>query len=256
MLRRLAIFGIPIAAITALMIAMSGPPTPTFAEVRARWHPSDAQLLDRNGDPVHELRIDRHGRRFAWTPLDQISPALTQAIVTSEDHRFWSHHGVDMIAIATSAARAVVGGRRRGASTITMQLASMLDPSLARSRSRKTIVRKFRQVFAALAIERRWSKPEILEAYLNLVTYRGELQGIGAASRAMFGKAPHGIDSAEAVVLAALIRAPNARRESVAIRANVLSRVFGSSVPSRGAIASSLDSAFSSRGSEYARVAL
>ena len=220
MLRRLAIFGLPIAAIVALMLAMSGAPTPTFAEVRARWHPSEAQLFDRNGDPVHELRIDRHGRRFAWTPLDQISPALTQAIVASEDHRFWSHHGVDVIAIATSAARAVVGGKSRGASTITMQLASILDPSLGKSQARKTILRKFRQVLAALAIERRWSKSEILEAYLNLVTYRGELQGIGAASRVMFGKAPQGIDSAEAVVLTALIRAPNARRESVAIRAN------------------------------------
>src|ERR1700675_504875 len=103
MLRRLLIFSVPIAAAAALMLPMSGRSTPTFAEVRARWHPSEAQLLDRNGDPVHELRIDRHGRRFAWTPLDQISPALTQAIVTSEDHRFWSHHGVDVIAITASA---------------------------------------------------------------------------------------------------------------------------------------------------------
>ncbi len=234
MLRRLAIFGLPIAAIVALMLAMSGPPTPTFAEVRARWHPSEAQLFDRNGDPVHELRIDRHGRRFAWTPLDQISPALTQAIVTSEDHRFWSHHGVDVIAIATSAARAVVGGRAvaRARSRCNSRRSSI--PSLGKSQARKTILRKFRQVFAALAIERRWSKPEILEAYLNLVTYRGELQGIGAASRVMFGKAPHGIDSAEAVVLAALIRAPNARRESVAIRANALSRALGSNGPLAG----------------------
>jgi penicillin-binding protein 1C len=256
MLRRIAIFGLPIGAIAALMLIMTGSTAPTFAEVRARWHPSEAQLLDRNGDPVHELRIDRHGRRFAWTPLDEISPALTQAIVTSEDHRFWSHRGVDVIAIVSSAARTVLGGRSRGASTITMQLASILDPALGRSPSRKTISRKFRQIFAALALERRWSKQEILEAYLNLVTYRGELQGIGAASRVMFGKAPHGIDSAEAVVLAALIRAPNAHRESVATRANALARVLGSSGTSRAAVDSSLDSAFSIHGSDYARVAL
>src|SRR6202040_338996 len=97
--------------------------------------------------------------------------------------------------------------------------------------------------------------PEILEASLNLVTYRGELQGIGAASRVMFGKAPHGIDSAEAVVLTALIRSPNARRESVAIRANALSRALGSYGPSQAAIAPALESAFV-RSSEYARVAL
>jgi penicillin-binding protein 1C len=256
MLLRLAIFGLPIVAIAALILAMKVPPPPTFAEVRARWRPSEAQLLDRNGDPIHESRIDPHGRRFAWTALDEISPALTQAIVTSEDHRFWSHHGVDMLALATSVARAIFGGRSRGASTITMQLASLLDPSLGRSQSHKSILRKSRQILAALALERRWSKPEILEAYLNLVTYRGELQGIGAASRVMFGKLPHGIDSAEAVVMAALIRAPNARRESVAIRANALSRALGTSGPSPAAIATALESAFSSPGSDYARIAL
>src|SRR5258705_550297 len=164
MLRRLAIVVLPIAAIAALMLVMTRPPPPTFAEVRARWHPSEAQLLDRNGDPVHELRIDLRGRRFAWTSLDEISPALTQSIVTSEDHRFWSHHGVDLIALVSSASRAIIGGRSRGASTISMQLASLLDPSLGRSRSRKTIFRKFRQILAALALERRWSKQEILEA--------------------------------------------------------------------------------------------
>src|ERR1700688_4738039 len=99
MWRRLAIFGLPIATMAMLMLVMTRPLTPTFAEVRARWRPSEAQLLDRNGDPVHELRIDLQGRRFAWTPLDETSPALMQAIITSEDHRFWSHHGVDEIAI-------------------------------------------------------------------------------------------------------------------------------------------------------------
>src|ERR1700719_3670326 len=143
MLRRRAIFGLPAAAIAMLTMVITRPPPPTFVEVRARWHPSEAQLLDRNGDPVHELRIDLHGRRFAWTSLDEISPALTQAIVTSEDHRFWSHHGVDLIALVSSAARAILGGRSRGASTITMQLASLLDPSLGRSHSRKTGLRKF-----------------------------------------------------------------------------------------------------------------
>src|SRR5271156_3927989 len=150
MLRRLAIFGLPIVAIVALMLATKVPPPPTFAEVRARWRPSEAQLLDRNGDPIHELRIDRHGRRFAWTSLDEISPALTQAIVTSEDRRFWSHHGVDVIAIVSSAARAVLGGRSRGASTITMQLASILDPSLGRTSAHRVVLRKFRQIVAAI----------------------------------------------------------------------------------------------------------
>jgi penicillin-binding protein 1C len=256
MMRVAAILGLVIAAIAALVLVMTGPPMPSFAEVRARWHPSEAQLLDRNGDTVHELRIDRHGRRFAWTPLDEVSPALTGAIVAAEDHRFWSHRGVDLVALVSATARAMVGGRRRGASTITMQLAALLDPSLRRTSALKTMIRKLRQICAALAIERRWSKREVLEAYLNLVTYRGELQGIGAASGVMFGKAPHGLDSAEAIVLAALIRAPNARRESVATRANALSRGVGASSPSREDIATALQRAFASRGSQYRRVAL
>ena len=118
------------------------------------------------------------------------------------------------------------------------------------------MLRKFRQIVAAIAIERRWSKPQILEAYLNLVTYRGELQGIAAASSVMFGKAPQGIDSAEAAVLAALIRAPNARRETVAIRANALSHSMGSSSSSSDAIAAALDNAFASRRNPSAHIAL
>ena len=81
----------------------SSPPVlPEFSEVRARWQPSDAQLLDRNGDPLDEIRIDRHGRRLAWTPLNEISPALQQAVIASEDHRFPSHHGVDVISYRIS----------------------------------------------------------------------------------------------------------------------------------------------------------
>src|SRR5271166_5635926 len=118
-------FGFLITAIVMLALVLSVPPMPTFAEVRARWHPSEAQLVDRNGDTIDELRIDPRGRRFAWTPLDQISPALTKAIITAEDHRFWSHRGVDILALGVSAARTVLGARSRGASTITMQLAAM-----------------------------------------------------------------------------------------------------------------------------------
>lgn len=256
MMRRILSVGVSIALIVALALAAATPQMPTFAEVRARWRPSEARLLDRNGYPVHELRIDPHGRRFAWTPLDQISPALTDAVIAAEDHRFWSHRGVDLVALCSSVAGAVVGRRSRGASTITMQLASILDPSLGRTSRRPTAVRKIEQTLAALAVERRWSKREILEAYLNMVTYRGELQGIGAASRVLFGKAPNGIDSAEAVLMASLIRAPNARRETVATRSDALSRSLGALGPSRDAVATAVGQVFANRSSEYARITL
>jgi penicillin-binding protein 1C len=104
--------------------------------------------------------------------------------------------------------------RARGASTISMQLASLLTQSNTR-----TWRGKLMQVRDAMAIELHWSKREILEAYLNMVPFRGELVGIDAASRGLLAKGPDGLDSADAAVLTALIRAPRAARQRVGQRA-------------------------------------
>ena len=88
--------------------------------------------------------------------------------------------------------------------------AAWCQPGARRRGRRRTMGEKMRQMLAALALERAWSKTQILEAYLNLVTWRGEIQGIGAAARVMLGKNPDGITSAGGSVLAALVRAPNA----------------------------------------------
>jgi penicillin-binding protein 1C len=253
-------------------IAFCWPAMPSFDAVRARWRPSDAQLLDRHGEPIHELRVDAHGRRLAWTPLVAISPALRQAVIASEDRRFLGHHGVDFAAVAGAAAARLAGRRSRGASTLTMQLASMLDPRIARAGVRqRTPVQKLRQMLAALALERRWSKPQILEAYLNLVTYRGEIEGVGAAARVMFGKTPDGIDAAEAVVLAALIKAPNARataleRRSETLRVAISRRSPVSDLPgvravsraqvSGAEVTSAIDRVLAARPRDFTRVTL
>ncbi|MGO9605294.1 MAG: penicillin-binding protein 1C [Candidatus Binataceae bacterium] len=229
---------------------------PSFADVRANWRPSDVQLLDRHGDPVYEMRIDSHGRRLAWTPLDEISPALRDAVVESEDHRFYTHQGVDAIAAAGAAFRWLTGRRARGTSTIAMQLAAMLDPSLSRGAHRRSVVQKLLQMRAALALERSWSKPEILEAYLNLVTWRGEIKGIGAASRVMFGKASHGITTSESLVMAALLRAPNAGHDTVLRRSRVLRASGGTSAPSTAELAAAVDQVFASHRSDFARITL
>src|SRR5215472_9760458 len=222
----LVLVALCVAAVLAT-IAHLWPAAPDFVTVRARWRPSDAQLLDRNGVPLDELRVDAHGRRLAWSPLDAISPALQQAVIASEDRRFAEHRGVDITALIAAAAGRIARRHPRGASTITMQLAAMIDPRVARTGvRRRTAAEKLRQALAALAIERRWSKPQILEAYLNLVTYRGEIEGVGAAARVMFGKSSAGIDDAEAIVLAALIRAPNAHRAALARRAEALRAAF------------------------------
>ena len=104
-------------------------------------------------------------------------------------------------------------------------------PSSTRSsqqrRTPRTIPHKWRQIRLALALERQWSKAEILEAYLNLVTYRGELQGIAAVASVLFGKAPHGITDTEAAILAVLLRGPNAEPAIVARRVRAFLQAHG-----------------------------
>ena len=200
---------------------------PSFKQVKQGWRSSDAWLLDRNGRELQRVRVDNLVRRFSWTGVSDISPALKDALLASEDQRFFEHDGVDWKG-AMSAAVGNVGslssspgqkGGLRGASTLTMQLAGLLDTDLKRGEGGRTFVQKVHQARAALALEKTWKKPEILEAYLNLVTYRGELQGVSAMSHGLFGKAPHGLDRREAAIAAALIRAPNADARRVADRA-------------------------------------
>ena len=171
---------------------------------------SEAVLLDRNGAVLHEMRIDRSGRRLDWISLRDVSPAMQSAIVAGEDHRFYAHGGADWISFGGAVFDRIVHSRTRGASTISMQLAAMLDNNLRSSGTQRSLFQKYRQIRAARALEKSWSKAEILEAYLNIVTFRGELQGIAAAARGLFAKEPQGLNDFESVILTALVRSPNA----------------------------------------------
>ena len=205
-----------------VLLALSSPrahAVPTFDEVRAAHRPSDLVLLDRHGTPLQTLRTDLQTRRLAWVPLAEMSPALLQAVVVSEDRRFWAHSGVDWAAVARSAFGNLWNTRTRGASTVTMQLAGLLDEGLARPAGGRSLGQKLGQVVVAGRLEAGWSKHEILEAYLNSVPLRGEMVGIHALARTLFGKHPAGLDALEAAIAAALVRAPNAAPEAVARRA-------------------------------------
>lgn len=192
---------------------------PSLAEVKAEWTPSEAWLLDRHGEVLHSLRQDRSVRRLDWTPLADISPALVNAIQLAEDRRFLTHGGLDVRALAVALWQGLREGRIRGASTLSMQLAGLLDPTLNNPRTGRTLVQKFRQAAMAVALERGWSKREILEAYLNLASFRGELQGVAANARALFDKHPSGLSESESILLAALLPAPNAGAERLRRRA-------------------------------------
>jgi penicillin-binding protein 1C len=195
---------------------------PSFDAVRAAHRPSDVTFVDRHGEPIQTLRVDRSVRRLPWVPLSEMSPALLQAVVESEDRRFWEHSGVDWGAVAASAFGNLFDRRTRGASTVTMQLAGLIDEGLARPAGGRSVVQKIGQAVVATQLEAQWSKSRILEAYLNSVPLRGELVGVGALAQTMFGKHPSGLDVHEAAIAAVLIRAPNAGADAVARRACAL----------------------------------
>lgn len=199
---------------------------PTFTEVRAAYVESDAWLLARDGRPLQSRRIDMKARRLPWKRIEDVSPALLRALLVSEDHQFYEHSGVDWSAVAVSAWRNLWNTRTRGASTLTMQLVGLLDESAEApdgtgkpKASRRNVTQKVSQAASALWLERRWKKDEILEAYLNLAGFRGELVGVAAMSRGLFGKWPDGLDEREAALAAALLRAPGASPQVVATRA-------------------------------------
>lgn len=210
---------------------------PSFNEVRADYRPSDTLVLSREGEVLQRLRTDATVRRGQWVPLAEVSPALRTALVLSEDKRFYEHSGVDWRAVSAAAWGNLWNQRTRGASTLTMQLAGLLDGDWRQGAGGRSVVQKLGQTVAAQVLERRWRKDQVLEAYLNLVPFRGEIVGIDALSRTLFGKAAHGLDEREAAVAAALVRAPNARPALVAQRAcGVLREMQKPVVPSCDAL--------------------
>jgi len=192
---------------------------PSFDEVKAAHRPSDLLLLDRHGEPLQTLRVDASVRRGPWVALQDVSPALLQALVLSEDRRFWQHSGVDWAAAARSAWGNLIDTRTRGASTLTMQFAGLIDEGLARPAGGRSAWQKLGQAWLARRLEQRWTKAQVLEAYLNTVPLRGELVGVNALAQTLFGKHPSGLDAQEAALVAALVRGPNAGAERVAQRA-------------------------------------
>lgn len=225
------------AARLALLLAGLGAgaalatPLPRFEQVRAAHAPSDVALLARDGTPLQTLRLDASARRGPWVALAEVSPALVHAVVQAEDRQFWQHRGVDWPALAAGAWHSAVpgtgDGRARGASTLSMQLAALLDRALARPAGGRGAAAKLAQLQRARALEAAWTKPQILEAYLNLVPLRGETVGVGAATWLLFGKHARGLNAEEAALLAALLRAPNAAPSVVQRRACALLRADG-----------------------------
>jgi len=137
-------------------------------------------------------------------PLNRISPFFIKAVIATEDHRFWEHHGLDKLRTLKALWITVFErGRIQGASTITQQLAKNLFFSY-----RRTYMRKFRELLVALQIETQYSKREILEAYLNQIPFGVGAYGIEQAARSFFGKPALELNLAESALLAGLPKSP------------------------------------------------
>jgi penicillin-binding protein 1C len=158
------------------------------------------------GGELLRLTLARDDQYRLWVPLEHIAPALPQAVLTYEDRWFYFHPGVNPAALLRSALSTFSGGPREGGSTITMQLARRLyrvDSGTLRG--------KLRQIAAAMWLEARYSKHDLLEAYLNVAPYGGNIDGAGAASLIYFHKRARDLTLPEALALAVIPQNPHRR---------------------------------------------
>jgi len=164
-------------------------------------------VLDRDGRLLRAYATSEGRWRLPATVQD-IDPRFLNLLFAYEDKRFRTHHGVDPMAMARAAVQLSASGHIvSGASTLTMQVARLLEP-----REHRSLSAKLRQIARALELEYALSKDEILSLYLTLAPYGGNLEGIRAASLAYFGKEPRRLSLGEAALLVALPQSPELRR--------------------------------------------
>ncbi len=163
-------------------------------------------ITDKQGKTAHAFLSKDDKWRMKALP-EEISPLLEKAILYKEDKYFYYHPGVNPIAIGRAAFNNIVKGKRTsGASTITMQLARLLEPR------QRTYSSKLIEVFRAMQLEWHFSKTEILQMYLNHVPYGGNIEGIKAAALLYFNKAPNHLSLAEVTALSIIPNRPNSLR--------------------------------------------
>src|SRR3954463_8307744 len=165
-------------------------------------------IVDRNGKLLRAYAMADGRWRLPVDAKTAVDPGYLKLLLAYEDRRFWSHGGVDPLALGRAALQLVTRGHIvSGGSTITMQLARLIEP-----RRERSVYAKLRQMVRAVQIERQLSKDEILDLYLALAPFGGNLEGIRAASIAYFGKEPKRLSLAEAALLVALPQSPERRR--------------------------------------------
>lgn len=180
---------------------------PSFELIKGKYPSSEVVLLSSDGVEISSQRFDEKRRSFRWQTLEQISPLLVKKLIQQEDHNFYLHAGIAWPSLAKALMLtpiSIIKGRPlRGASTLTMQLVKKIFniPS-------KSFFGKIQQLYFAYRIEKLWNKNQILESYLNIVDFRGELRGVEAASLGLFQKSSSSLNEIESQILVSLLRSP------------------------------------------------
>jgi penicillin-binding protein 1C len=198
----LAAAGLILAATFAGWVVSLGPlPLAQAGEV-------STTIVDRNGKLLRAYAMADGRWRLPVDARSGVDPTYLTLLLAYEDRRFRSHAGVDPLALSRAAFQFLTRGHIvSGGSTITMQLARLMEP-----RRERSVYAKVRQIVRALEIERQMSKDQILNLYLMMAPYGGNLEGVRAASIAYFGKEPKRLSLAETALLVALPQSPETRR--------------------------------------------
>jgi penicillin-binding protein 1A len=186
-------------ALFALYVLLLIPFTPGIGDIRKARVDAPARILSVDGKLLAEFKPANR----EWVALADISPHMVDALIATEDHRFYEHHGLDWRRTA-SAALHTFSGSRQGGSTITQQLARNLYPDeIGRA---PTLTRKLKEAITAFKIEAVYSKPQILETYLNTVPFLYNAYGVEMAARTYFDKSADQLDVLDSATLVGMLK--------------------------------------------------
>ena len=201
--RHLLRVALALPALVLLYVLVLIPFTPGVGDLRRAKSATPSVVMSSDGVVLAEFK--RRDRQ--WVPLEKIAPSVVDALISTEDHRFYEHHGIDFKRTA-AALLSTLSGDLQGGSTITQQLARNL---YADDIGRKiTITRKIREAITAFKIEAVYTKHEILETYLNTVPFLFNAFGIEMAARTYFDKTAESLNVLEAATLVGMLKATGA----------------------------------------------
>jgi len=201
------VLGLPvILALVAVKIVWNklAPTLPSFEKLETIEPRLITKIYDKDSLLVHEFYVEKR----IWTPIDSMPDMVKNAVIATEDRKFWNHWGMNLLAIPSAVMESFrTGNRMRGASSLTQQLSKLLFLTPERS-----LTRKIREVMTAIRIEKTYTKEEILEFYLNEVYLAGGNYGFQSAGQYYFGRPLDSLTVPEVATLAGMLQRPEAYR--------------------------------------------